>query len=141
VPAQGAFTARAGWEGVAATADARAPRDVRGQTLPVRFEVVDRRPPLVPPGGGNDTRGPYQVAVMLQARRRGLPARASIASQPTAHCAALCKLAASLQAHGPAAQVLHVYTKSVACMLNALTVLSPATSLSHAHPCACLTCS
>jgi len=70
---------------VAATADARAPRDVRGQTLPVRFEVVDRRPPLVPPGGGNDTRGPYQVAVMLQARRRGLPAWARRLRQPAVH--------------------------------------------------------
>lgn len=68
MPAQGAFMARADWEGIAATADARAPRDMRGQMLAVRFEIVDRRPPLLPPGGGNDTRGPYQVAVMLQAR-------------------------------------------------------------------------
>ena len=69
VPAQGAFTAKAGWEGVAATADARAPRDVRGQTLAVRFEITDLRPPLPPAvPGGNDSRGPYQVAVMLQAR-------------------------------------------------------------------------
>ena len=69
VPAQGAFTAKAGWEGIAASADARAPRDVRGQTLAVRFEISDLRPPLPPAvPGGNDSRGPYQVAVMLQVR-------------------------------------------------------------------------
>ncbi|KAK9842442.1 hypothetical protein WJX81_000368 [Elliptochloris bilobata] len=67
VPVQGAFTARADWQGIAATADARAPRDVRGQTLAVRFEITDLRPPLPPAvPGGNDSRGPYHVAVMLQ---------------------------------------------------------------------------
>ena len=72
VPAQGAVTARAAWEGIAATADTRAPRDVRGQTLAVRFEITDLRPPLPPAvPGGNDSRGPYQVAVMLQARSCG----------------------------------------------------------------------
>ena len=63
-------------QGVFATDDARAPRDVRGHTLPVRFEIVDKRP--LPPAQGavhGDTaqaqrRGPYSVAVSLQVRRR-----------------------------------------------------------------------
>ena len=65
---------RWGMQGVFATDDARAPRDVRGQTLPVRFEIVDKRP--LPPAQGavhGDTaqaqrRGPYSVAVSLQVR-------------------------------------------------------------------------
>jgi len=65
---------RWGMQGVFATDDARAPRDVRGHTLPVRFEIVDRRP--LPPAQGavhGDTaqaqrRGPYTVAVSLQVR-------------------------------------------------------------------------
>ncbi len=69
---------RWGMQGVFATDDARAPRDVRGQTLPIRFEIVDKRP--LPPAQGavhGDTaqaqrHGPYTVAVSLQARPRSL---------------------------------------------------------------------
>jgi hypothetical protein len=56
-----ACTARWGWQGVAATRDSRVPRDVRGDAVPVRFTITDRRPPL--PGG--KPRGPYRVAVTL----------------------------------------------------------------------------
>ncbi len=37
------FTARWNWQGIAATAETRAPRDVAGQRLKIRFEIVDRR--------------------------------------------------------------------------------------------------
>ena len=65
---------RWGMQGVFATPDARAPRDVRGQTLAIRFEIVDKRP--LPPAQGavhGDTaqaqrHGPYTVAVSLQVR-------------------------------------------------------------------------
>jgi hypothetical protein len=55
-------TARWGWQGVHATRESRLPRDVRGDAVPVRFAVVDRRPAL--PGGAR--RGPYKVSVTLQ---------------------------------------------------------------------------
>ena len=65
---------RYGMQGVFANEAMRAPRDVRGQSLPVRFEIVDKRP--LPPSHGavhGDTaqapaRGPYTVAVSLQVR-------------------------------------------------------------------------
>ncbi len=56
-----------------ATAATRIPRDVRGQTLPVKLTVIDRRPSL-----SNRTdlslrasvlsrgRGPYKISVLLQ---------------------------------------------------------------------------
>ena len=37
------FTARWNWQGIAATAETRIPRDVAGQRLKVRFEIIDRR--------------------------------------------------------------------------------------------------
>ena len=62
------FVARYGWEGVAATPESRLSRDVRGQSLAVRFEIVDERPRALLPGGAdaNHTRGPYQVLVVLE---------------------------------------------------------------------------
>lgn len=42
----GSFTARWGWEGVYVTTESRQPRDVRGQLLPLRFKIIDRRPPV-----------------------------------------------------------------------------------------------
>lgn len=60
------FVARHDWEGVYAVASSRAPRDVRGQTLAVRFEIIDKRPRGGPGGARNASRGPYSVAVRLQ---------------------------------------------------------------------------
>ncbi|KAK9815165.1 hypothetical protein WJX73_009335 [Symbiochloris irregularis] len=61
VHGQSSFVARSGWVGLAATADARAPRDIRGRTLPVRFDITDRRPaPLSNVSAG------YKVAVKLE---------------------------------------------------------------------------
>ena len=64
VPGQGAagFSARWNWEGVYTTATSRVPRDVRGEAVPVRFTIVDNRPPL--PGG--KSHGPYKISVTLQ---------------------------------------------------------------------------
>ena len=61
------FVARYDWEGVYAVAASRAPRDVRGQTLAVRFQIIDKRPRSTV-GGRNATGGPYNVAVRLQVR-------------------------------------------------------------------------
>lgn len=63
--------ARYGLQGVFATEATRAPRDVRGQTLPVRFEIVDKRAAATVNSGRFDgapksARGPYTVAVSLQ---------------------------------------------------------------------------
>ena len=66
--------ARFGMQGVFAGGAMRAARDVRGQTLPVRFEILDKRP--LPPAHGAvhgataqaPARGPYTVAVSLQVR-------------------------------------------------------------------------
>lgn len=52
------FTSKLGSFAVSATADSRQPRDVRGRVLSIRFEIRD---PV--PVGGNQTNGPYQVAV------------------------------------------------------------------------------
>lgn len=35
-----------GWEGVYVTTESRKPRDVRGHVLPLRFKVIDNRPPV-----------------------------------------------------------------------------------------------
>lgn len=56
------FTARWNWEGIYATALSRVPRDVRGEAVPVRFTIIDKRPAL--PGGKQH--GPYKVSVTLQ---------------------------------------------------------------------------
>ena len=58
------FTARYDWEGVYALASSRQPRDVRGRTLSVRFEIVDKR--LRSGTAFNSSRGPYTVSVSLQ---------------------------------------------------------------------------
>jgi len=63
--------ARHGYQGIFALPSSRAPRDVRGQTLSVRFEIVDNRPPVLMPsadaaGEPESMRGPYQVVVTLQ---------------------------------------------------------------------------
>jgi len=64
------MVARHGYEGVYATEASRAPRDVRGQQLSVRFEIVDNRRPAVAKMGSNSEptslRGPYTVSVTLQ---------------------------------------------------------------------------
>ena len=67
------FTARWNWEGIAATADTRAPHDVAGQRLKIRFEIVDRRfGVLAGPVKKGEVdpnrvqRGPYTVHVTLQ---------------------------------------------------------------------------
>ena len=58
------FTARYDWEGVYALASSRQARDVRGRTLSVRFEVIDKR--LRSGTAFNSSRGPYTVSVSLQ---------------------------------------------------------------------------
>lgn len=62
------FTARYDWEGVYALAASRQPRDVRGQALGVRFEIIDKRLRSGVPGSAayNRSRGPYTIAVSLQ---------------------------------------------------------------------------
>ncbi|KAK9817910.1 hypothetical protein WJX72_004192 [[Myrmecia] bisecta] len=67
------MVARDRWEGVHALEEVRRPRDVRGHTLPVRFEIVDNRPPAIlwPPGQpkpaeSENARGPYTVFVTLK---------------------------------------------------------------------------
>ena len=67
------FTARWNWQGIAATADSRVPRDVAGQRLKIRFEIVDRRfGVLAGPVKENQVdpnrvqRGPYTVFLTLQ---------------------------------------------------------------------------
>jgi hypothetical protein len=62
------FVARDEWAGIYATAASRMARDVRGQTLQVRFTILDKRPPLALPANSkwNATRGPYNVFVTLQ---------------------------------------------------------------------------
>ncbi len=67
------FTARWNWQGIAATAETRAPRDVAGQRLKIRFEVVDRRfGVLAGPVKEGEVdpnrvqRGPYTVYLTLQ---------------------------------------------------------------------------
>ena len=71
------FTARWNWQGIAATADTRLPRDVAGQRLKVRFEIVDRRFGVLagPVKEGEVApnrvqRGPYTVYLTLQVSRR-----------------------------------------------------------------------
>ena len=77
--------ARLNTRGVFATAASRAPRDVRGKTLPVRFEIVDSRvsaveqeaaregqPPAAPPAGAPPV-GPYIVSVSLRVTARASP--------------------------------------------------------------------
>ncbi|DBA92804.1 TPA: hypothetical protein ACH3X1_002991 [Trebouxia sp. C0004] len=67
------FTARWNWQGIAATAETRAPRDVAGQRLKIRFEIVDRRfGVLAGPVKEGEVdpnrvqRGPYTVYLTLQ---------------------------------------------------------------------------
>ena len=67
------FTARWNWQGIAATADSRVPRDVAGQRLKVRFEIVDRRFGVLAGPVKEDQvdpnrvqRGPYTVFLTLQ---------------------------------------------------------------------------
>ena len=62
------FTARYDWEGVYALASSRQPRDVRGRTLSVRFEIVDKRlrSGSASSAAFNSSRGPYTVSVALQ---------------------------------------------------------------------------
>ncbi|KAL0053870.1 hypothetical protein WJX82_000436 [Trebouxia sp. C0006] len=67
------FTARWNWQGIAATAETRAPRDMAGQRLKIRFEIVDRRfGVLAGPVKEGEVdrnrlqRGPYTVYLTLQ---------------------------------------------------------------------------
>ena len=67
------FTACWNWQGIAATAETRAPRDVAGQRLKIRFEIVDRRfGVLAGPVKEGEVdpnrvqRGPYTVYLTLQ---------------------------------------------------------------------------
>lgn len=67
------FTGRWNWQGIAATADTRTPRDVAGQRLKIRFEIVDRRfGVLAGPVKEGEVdpnrvqRGPYTVYLTLQ---------------------------------------------------------------------------
>lgn len=67
------FTARWNWQGIAATADSRVPRDVAGQRLKVRFEIVDKRFGVLAGPVKEDQvdpnrvqRGPYTVFLTLQ---------------------------------------------------------------------------
>ena len=67
------FTARWNWQGIAATAESRVPRDVARQRLKVRFEIVDRRfGVLAGPVKEGEVdpnrvqRGPYTVYLTLQ---------------------------------------------------------------------------
>ena len=75
------LVARSGWEGIAATAASRIPRDVRGQDLDVIFDIVDLRPPAAlarPLQEGataeRNARGPYRVTATLQASTSHLAA-------------------------------------------------------------------
>ena len=76
------FTARWNWEGIAATAESRTPRDVAGQRLRIRFEIVDRRFGVLagPVKEGQVDpnrvqRGPYTVFLTLQVCSAGLSAQ------------------------------------------------------------------
>ncbi|KAK9842754.1 hypothetical protein WJX74_001858 [Apatococcus lobatus] len=67
------MVARSGWEGIAATAASRIPRDVRGHDLDVAFDIVDLRPPAALPRplqegatAERNARGPYRVTATLQ---------------------------------------------------------------------------
>lgn len=67
------FTARWNWQGIAATAETRAPHDVAGQRLKIRFNIVDRRfGVLAGPVKEGEVdpnrvqRGPYTVYLTLQ---------------------------------------------------------------------------
>lgn len=67
------FTARWNWQGIAATAETRVARDVAGQRLKIRFEIVDRRfGVLAGPVKEGEVdpnrvqRGPYTVYLTLQ---------------------------------------------------------------------------
>lgn len=62
------FTSKLGSFTVAATADARQPRDVRGQTLSVRFEISDPSFSI-----GNSSSGPYDTTVTLRVNSLSLP--------------------------------------------------------------------
>lgn len=64
------MVARYGYQGIYATPATRMPRDVRGQTLSVRFDILDNRPPALMPsqdaaGEPKSLRGPYRVTVTL----------------------------------------------------------------------------
>lgn len=70
------FTARWNWQGIAATADSRLPRDVAGQRLKIRFEIVDKRFGVLAGPVKKDQvdpnrvqRGPYTVFLTLQVYR------------------------------------------------------------------------
>lgn len=67
VPGGNCFVARPGYQAIAADAASRAPRDVRGRDLTVRFAVVDGRPNGTVAAGGAQAaaRGPYRVSVTL----------------------------------------------------------------------------
>ena len=58
VHGQSSFVARSGWAGIHAMPASRAPRDVRGRLLDVRFRILDARP-----GNGSSK---YEVAVRLE---------------------------------------------------------------------------
>ena len=67
------FTARWNWQGIAATADSRVARDVAGQRLKIRFEIVDKRFGVLAGPVKEDQvdpnrvqRGPYTVFLTLQ---------------------------------------------------------------------------
>lgn len=79
------FTARWNWEGIAATAESRTPRDVAGQRLQIRFEIVDRRFGVLagPVKEGQVDpnrvqRGPYTVFLTLQVRHAALPTNITV---------------------------------------------------------------
>ena len=69
VPGGNCFVARPGYQGITADAASRAPRDVRGRDLTVRFAVVDGRPNGTEAAGAGAgqrrPRGPYKVSVTL----------------------------------------------------------------------------
>ena len=79
------FTARWNWQGIAATADSRVPRDVAGQRLKIRFEIVDKRFGVLAGPVKEDQvdpnrvqRGPYTVFLTLQVHRlNSIPRTAS----------------------------------------------------------------
>lgn len=64
----GTFTARWGWEGVYVTTESRKPRDVRGHVLPLRFKVIDNRPPVA---GAAAAQAAAEVAAGKKASKSG----------------------------------------------------------------------
>jgi len=142
---------RWGMQGVFATDDARAPRDVRGHTLPVRFEIVDKRP--LPPAQGavhGDTaqaqrRGPYTVAVSLQVRASNttflcflcaLPRRGCRGRYARYSCSVLPATSASAAKHSSMCMtLLHGLVASLG-VVGAVSqmLVEPAPSCWHATP-------